>query len=274
MPPEKPSGSDEGRAGRLPVLFVSHGAPDIALEDSSFPRALESFGRPLRPRAIVVVSAHWEAPRPVRVTSSARPGIVHDFSGFPDELYRLDYPSPGDPELSGEIVEMLSEAGIGAAPDPARPLDHGAWVPLRFLRPSADLPVLQVSLPRPRSTREILAIGAALSALRERGVLLVGSGGVVHNLRRLRFDDRNAPPDDWAQAFEEWAIECIRREEIERLLRYREEAPSAALAAPSTEHLDPLFFVVGARQEGDRFRLVHSGIEYGNLSLAAFAFAA
>lgn len=272
MPPEKRSPTEPTGAPRLPVLFVSHGAPDIALQDSNFSRALESFGREVEPHAIVIVSAHWEAPRPVRVTSSARPGVLHDFGGFPDELYRLDYPAPGDPELAREIVAMLERAGIGAAADAVRPFDHGAWVPLRFLRRAADVPALQVSLPRPRTPEDVVAMGSVLRGLRERSVLLVGSGGAVHNLSRLRLGDREAPPDRWALAFENWVIDRVREGELDRLLRYREEAPGADLAVPSSEHLDPLFFAVGARRADDEFRLVHSGIEYGNLSLAAFAF--
>jgi 4,5-DOPA dioxygenase extradiol len=273
MPLVKFSATEGGAsAERLPVLFVSHGAPDIALQESSFSRALESFGRQLDPRAIVAVSAHWEAPPPVRVTSSERPGIVHDFGGFPEALYRLDYPAPGDPGLAREICRRLELAGVPSAPDPGRPFDHGAWVPLRFLRPAADVPVVQMSLPVPRSPEQVLAMGAALSDLRERGVLLLATGGIVHNLRRLRFDRPEAPPDDWVLRFEEWLLERLQDGQTDRILRYREEAPGASLAAPSTEHFDPLFFALGARQAGDRFVLVHSGIEYGNLSLAAFAF--
>ena len=271
MPLEKPSATENG-GSRLPVLFVSHGAPDIALKESSFSRSLEAFGREIAPRAIAVVSAHWEAPRPVRVNASTRPGVMHDFRGFPEELYRLDYAAPGDPPLAREIAALLTAAGIAADGDAARPLDHGAWVPLRFLWPAGDVPVVQISLPRPRTPEQVLSMGAAVSGLRERGVLLLGSGGVVHNLARLRFADPGAPSDEWARGFEQWLLDRLERGETQAVLRYRDEAPGAALAAPSTEHFDPIFFTLGARRPDDRFRLVHSGIEYGNLSLAAFAF--
>ena len=271
MPPARSSSTEPGER-RLPVLFVSHGAPDIALGESSFSRALAGFAAGLSPRAVLVVSAHWEAPAPVRVTASDRPGVLHDFGGFPDALYRLEYPAPGDPALAREIVRDLSAAGIPAAEEVERPLDHGAWVPLRFLFPNASVPVVQVSLPKPRSPQTVLQMGIALSAWRDRGVFLLASGGAVHNLRRLRFGEPDAPADEWAVAFESWLLGSLERGETARILRYREEAPDAALAAPTPEHFDPIFFALGARREEDTFRLVHSGIDYGNLSLAAFAF--
>ena len=270
MEPARSSRTEPG--ARLPVLFVSHGAPDIALGESSFSRALGQFGRTLSPRAVVAVSAHWETPAPVRVTSSERPRIVHDFGGFPDALYRLDYPAAGDPALAREIADDLAAAGIPATIDSARPLDHGAWIPLRFLFPSASVPVLQVSLPRPRSPELVLGIGRVLSPWRDRGVFLLASGGVVHNLGRLKFGEPDATPDTWAAGFERWLLEQLELGETDRVLRYRETGPGAALAAPTTEHFDPIFFALGARRSDDRFRIIHSGIEYGNLSLAAFAF--
>lgn len=255
-----------------PVLFVSHGSPDVALEDSPYTRALTSFGREAGARAVVVVSAHWEAPAPVRVSSSQRNEVVHDFGGFPPELYRLDYPAPGDPTLSSEIVRSLQSVGIEAAMEPAHALDHGAWVPLRFLYPRADVPVVAVSLPRPRTPLEVARLGEALAPLRDRGVLLLASGGTVHNLARLKFGEKRAPEDSWAVAFEEWLSERLARREIDRILDYRSEAPGARLAAPSTEHFDPIFVALGAARPDDAFRPLYDGIEHGNLSLRTFAF--
>ncbi len=256
---------------RFPALFVSHGAPGVALENSDYTRALAAFGRELRPRTVVVVSAHWEESTPVRVTGSPQTTIQHDFSGFPAELYRLRYPAPGDPDLSAEIVRLLERNGLRAVLDPARPLDHGVWVPLQFLYPEADVPVVSVSLPEPRTAQTVAQMGAALSPLRDRDTLLLGSGGIVHNLRRLRFGEKEAPADDWARAFDDWVAERLASHEFERIFAYRQEAPGADLAVPSTEHFDPLFFVLGAAQGPERARTLHAGIEYGNLSLRTFA---
>ena len=227
----------------------------------------------MRPAAVALMSAHWEERAPVRATSWERANVVHDFSGFPAALYELDYPAPGAPRLSRRIVALLSGAGVPADSDSARPLDHGAWVPLRFLYPEADVPVVELSLPFPRSPEGLGRIGKALAGLREEGVLLVGTGGLVHNLQRARFAERTAPADAWAREFEHWVMACLRNREMEKLCAYRREAPSASLAAPTPEHFDPLFFVVGASDERDRLETLYEGFEYGNLSMRTIAFA-
>jgi len=252
---------------RLPALFVSHGSPMTALEDSAYTRALEAFGAGLPPpRAIAVVSAHWEAPWPVRVTAHARPPLIYDFGGFPEPLYRLTYPAPGAPGLATEIVARLAEAGLSAAPDPARGFDHGVWVVLRRLRPAADVPVVAVSLPRPATPDDLRRIGAALGPLRDRGVLLVGSGGIVHNLGRL-----GAVTPEWARGFDDWIRARLAARDDAALLAYRAAAPAATLAAPTPEHLDPLFVVLGSAGPGERVVDVFEGFEHGSLSMRTFA---
>lgn len=257
---------------RLPVLFVSHGAPDLALEDSAYTRSLTEFGNGVHPRAIVILSAHWEERAPVRVGASRRFKTIHDFGGFPSDLYEIRYPAPGDPDLAAETVVLLEAAGIPALLDPVRGLDHGAWVPLRFLYPAADVPVVPVSLPRPRSPASVSALGRALSSLTERGVLLVGSGGLVHNLARLSPGGKKAPVESWARGFEEWIVDRLSSKDEASLLEYRSLAPHAELAAPTPEHFDPLLFTVGAARPEDRFQSLHEGFEYGTLSLRAFVY--
>jgi 4,5-DOPA dioxygenase extradiol len=256
---------------RFPALFVSHGSPLVALDRDEYDRALARFaeGHP-PPAAIVAVSAHWETRAPVRVSSSERPPTIHDFGGFPEELYRLAYPAPGAPELAREIVASLEEALVPATLDPARGLDHGAWVPLRFLYPDAGVPVVQVSLPRPRTAEAVFQIGRALAPLRDRGVLLFGSGGIVHNLGLVKFDDKHAPVDEWARAFDRWIAERLERLDTDALLSY-EEAPHARLAVPTTEHLDPLFAVLGGARPDEGVSLVFEGFHHGNLSMRSFA---
>jgi 4,5-DOPA dioxygenase extradiol len=256
---------------RMPVVYLSHGTPLAAIEKDEYTRALRRAGEELpTPQAIVIVSAHAEAPAPVRVTSAERPRLVYDFHGFPEELYRLQYPSPGRPDLADEIVVALRAAGIRALPDPVRGLDHGAWVPLLHAYPAADIPVLEVTLPVPRIPEDLLAIGRALAPLRDRGVLLIGSGGVVHNLGRVRFGETQAPVDPWARSFDDWVRARVETLDVPGLLEYR-AAPGAALAVPTTEHFDPLFMVMGAALPGDRVVDLHEGFRYGNLSLRCFA---
>lgn len=259
----------------FPALFVSHGAPTAALERGAYQRALSAWaGTRPRPRAVVVVSAHAEVPGPVRVNAAGRPSIVHDFHGFPPALYELRYPAPGSPDLAREVAAAFAAAGLEAVLDTGRGWDHGVWVPLRLLYPSADVPVVAVSLPVPRTPERLLAMGRALLPLRGRGVLLFGSGGIVHNLRRLRWEDLEGPPEPWAAAFGAWVDERLQALDEEGLRAYASRAPHADLAVPTTEHLDPLFFVLGARESADRVQGVYEGFRYGTLSLRSFALAA
>lgn len=256
---------------RSPVLFVSHGAPSVALEDNAYTRALSTWGATLRPSAVVIVSAHWEQRQPARVTSAGQHQTLHDFSGFPAPLYQLRYPAPGHPALAAEIAGLLESAEVPALLDPSRPLDHGAWVPLRFLFPKADVPVVAVSLPWPREPRLIARIGEALCVLRDRGVVLVGSGGAVHNLSAIRFDDKDGPAQPWAKRFDAWIAARVAARDLESLLAWRKLAPDPDLAHPTTEHLDPIFFAAGAGGPSDRAETLHEGFQYGSVSMRTFA---
>jgi 4,5-DOPA dioxygenase extradiol len=256
-----------------PALFVSHGAPTAALDDDDYTHALAAWGDGVgRPRAIVVVSAHSEARGPVRVNAAAQPPLVYDFYGFPDELYALRYPAPGSPVLADDILARLGTASIEAQRDETSGWDHGVWVPLRLAFPAADLPVVSLSLPVPRTPELLLRAGAALAPLREEGVLLVGSGGIVHNLRQLRWSAGEAP-EPWAAAFDDWVGERLEALDVDGLRSYG-LAPDAALAVPSSEHFDPLFFVLGSRTPRDRVCAVYAGFRYGTLSLRSFALSA
>jgi 4,5-DOPA dioxygenase extradiol len=252
---------------KLPAAFISHGAPTIALEEQGgFARALRAFGASVpRPRAVAAVSAHWTVPDGSAVTVSPRPPTVHDFGGFPEALYRIRYPAPGAPDVASAAARLLDAAGFPTALDPERGLDHGAWVPLRFVFPDADVPVFQIALPDGEEPEALYRFGAALAPLREDGVLLVGTGGVVHNLSRVRFDG-GGPPEPWASAFDAWAAERLARLDREGLARWR-EAPHARLAAPTPEHLDPLLVVVGAASADETVSTIYEGFTYGNLSM-------
>jgi len=255
----------------FPALFVSHAAPSVAIEEDAYTRALGAWPRERpTPRAIVVVSAHWEARGPVRVNIGPRPGLLYDFYGFPPALYQLTYDAPGAPALAGEILEALDVAGLDPAVEPARGWDHGVWVPLRLLFPEARVPVVAVSMPVPRDPGLLIRVGQALAPLRERGVLLFGSGGVVHNLHRLD-PSKDAPVVGWAAAFDTWVAEQLPTLNVATLTDYERLGPHVDLAAPTSEHFDPLFFVLGSRSKKDHAEPVCEGFHYGSLSLRSFA---
>jgi 4,5-DOPA dioxygenase extradiol len=252
-----------------PSLFLAHGSPMLALEGGAWGQAVAALGQQLPPlRAILVCSAHWEAPGPFLLTSAEVPGIQHDFGGFPKALYSLAYQAPGSPAVAEEAAELLRGAGLEVRLDPLRSLDHGAWVPLRYLAPEANTPVVQLSLPRPRTPEQLLAAGRALAPLRDSGVLILGSGGIVHNLGRLDWAEASAP-QPWALAFEGWVRERLAGGDVAALLDWR-EAPGAAESVPTSEHLDPLFFALGAA--GGKAEPLFAGWQLGSLSLASYAF--
>ncbi len=253
----------------LPTAFLAHGSPMLALEGEAWSEAVTRFGQRLpHLRAILVCSAHWEATGPFRLSSAEVPGVMHDFGGFPEALYTLDYPASGSPELAAEAARLLGDAGLEATLDPQRPLDHGAWVPLRYLKPAADVPVVQLSLPRPRTPELLLAAGRALAPLRDSGVLILGSGGIVHNLRRLDWAG-TAAPQPWATAFDRWIRERLAAGD-ETALKAWAQAPGAAESVPTSEHLDPLFVALGAA--GGTPENLFDGWQLGSLSLSSFAF--
>jgi 4,5-DOPA dioxygenase extradiol len=255
----------------LPALFVGHGSPMMALEDDAYTKALHGFGKSVQDvEAIVVISAHWERELPVRVTASQRPELIYDFFGFPQDLYDLEYPAKGDPALAKEIAKTLSATGVAVDKDEHRGLDHGCWVPMRHLYPSADVPVIQISIPRPSDPTALFRLGQLLSPFRSRGVLLIGSGNVVHNLRRAGFE-KDAPIDQWATDFDLWFRERLETMDVGGALDYRNRAPHSMLAVPTTEHFDPALVVLGAAAAGEKARHVFEGIYNANVSMRCFA---
>lgn len=258
---------------RLPSLFVSHGAPTLILDDVPARAFLARVGDDLgRPSAIVVVSAHYLAPV-VRADRSPRPRTIHDFGGFPKELYEVEYPAPGDPGLADEIVALANAAGLEAESDDRWGLDHGAWVPLALMYPEADIPVVAVSVDPHAGPAHHRALGAALAPLRDRGVLIVGSGSLTHNLheipRPFRPIDRPAP--DWVREFAEWTADAIAQGRTADLLDYRRRAPHSARNHPTEEHLLPLFAALGAGGGGPGRRL-HDSTTFAVLQMDAYAF--
>jgi 4,5-DOPA dioxygenase extradiol len=262
----------------LPVLFISHGAPTFAIEPGRAGPQLTELGRTLpHAKAVLVVSPHWMTPREVRVTTSAQPDTIHDFGGFPRALYELQYPVAGHPALAARTAELLNEAGFPTRLDPQRGLDHGAWVPLRHLLPDAHVPVFQVSLPHPLDPAGALALGRALAALRDEGVLIVGSGSMTHNLNEFRgHGGGDAPP--YVAEFTRWvrgAVQAATQHgNVQPLIDYRSLAPHALRAHPSDEHFLPLLVAVGAASAGEPLQVIDGGITYGALSMESYAIGA
>jgi 4,5-DOPA dioxygenase extradiol len=255
---------------RLPTLFVSHGAPTFALEPGIAGPKLSELGRQLaRPRAVLVVSPHWMT-REVSVATAARPRTIHDFGGFPEELYRIEYPAPGDPELAKAAGNLLSAAGYHVNMDPQRGLDHGAWVPLRHLFPAADVPAFQVSLPVNLDGSKAWEFGAALAPLSQQGVLIMGSGSLTHNLQEV-FSPHGGDTLHAAR-FVDWVRDAVLTHDRERLVRALELAPNAARAHPTSEHFLPLLIAAGAASADARVQVIEGGMTHGVLSMESYVF--
>ena len=247
--PEEQAGAVAERAqkanspGRMPTLYIGHGAPPL-VDDALWVAELAAWAKALpRPKAVLMVSAHWEnAPLTMGATQTGVP-LVYDFGGFPERYYRVQYRSPGAPQLAADVRKLLSDQKV--AEEPERGLDHGAYVPLTVMYPEADVPVLQISMPS-LDPEELFAIGRRLRPLRDQGVLVIGSGFLTHGLPFLRDFRLDAPPPDWSMEFDAWAHEALEHGDIDELSDFRHRAPAVRYAHPRTEHLAPLFVTLGA----------------------------
>ncbi|MDD3352261.1 class III extradiol ring-cleavage dioxygenase [Zoogloea sp.] len=254
---------------RHPVLFLSHGAPDILLKGGASVALWKQLGAALpRPRAILVISAHWAARMPL-VSTAATPETIHDFGGFPPALYSMHYPAPGAPTLAARVADLLHSAGLPCEESPHRGLDHGAWIPLKAMFPDADIPVLQLALQPFAGPGWHFRIGQALRALREEGILILASGAITHNFAWLTWGEDSAPLPQ-ARMFSDWTGATLARGDREILLDYRHQAPHGAAAHPSEEHLLPLFVALGAADpEETPLRLEPEFIQ-GGLAMDAY----
>jgi len=239
------------------------------LETGPYARSLAEFGKSVAPAAIVVISAHWEEPG-IQIAAGAHPPLIYDFGGFPQELYQITYDAPGSPSLAAEIAARLKQAGFAAGLDRRRGWDHGVWVPLRLMFPDAHIPVVEISLPMQWSPSELYKVGQALSAFRQEGVLVMGSGGIVHNLRMMNWREKGAPQEPWASDFQQWVRNRIEKHDLEELFAYEKAAPNASWAVPTPEHFMPLFPVLGAAGRSAKLLPIFEGIEYANMSMFSF----
>jgi len=254
---------------QAPVLFISHGAPTFAVEPGALGPQLERWGKHLTGlHAVLVISPHWQT-NGIKVMTSPTPETLHDFGGFPAALYRLRYDVAGQPPLAMHAGALLQAAGFEVEIDDRRGLDHGAWVPLRYLLPEARLPVFQVSMPYDLDPQGAIRIGRELAPLRDSGVLIVGSGSLTHNLHEFRTGISSE--SQYAQEFARWVHESIVSRDIESLLAYRTRAPHAQRAHPTEEHFLPLLIALGASAGTDNIVPIEGGMTYGVLSMDSYA---
>jgi len=249
----------------LPSIFIAHSAPMLALATRRG-EDYRTWGKSLpRPQAMLVMSAHWETPRPTLGAVETKP-LIYDFYGFPDALYDIEYPAPGAPDLAEVVTALLEENAYQVGHNDTRGLDHGVWVPLLHLFPDASVPILQISLPSSFTPEEIFYLGRTLVPLRERGILIAATGVLTHNLRQADLSEKSPVPD-WAHRFDNWVADCLQQQNWEALFDYLQQGPEAKLAHPTPEHFLPLLFAAGAAGEKPaKVTFPVEGFEYGSLS--------
>ncbi len=261
---------------RLPTLFISHGAPNMALTQNEAREFMAHLGnRYDRPAAIVICSAHFETKGPAVVTDD-RPEMIYDFRGFEKELYEIQYPAPGEPKIAEKVASLIETAGMSVERIEKRGFDHGTWVPLSLIYPNAEIPVVQVSIDPDETPDYHYRLGQALASLARQGVLLIGSGNITHNLMALFSQGQNPEQDKqmetWVEEFVSWFDDRMDAGDTAALLNYRSEAPHAMENHPEDDHLLPIFFSLGAAGEGYMAKKIHDSTQFGFLAMDAYEF--
>jgi 4,5-DOPA dioxygenase extradiol len=259
-------------AAKLPTIFLSHGSPMLALDAGEAGQFWQKLGRELpRPDAVLAVSAHWTTEQP-RVSATVANSTIYDFYGFPAPLYQIAYPAPGAPDLAKRVTQLLTAAKIPVDVDPARGLDHGAWVPLRNMYPLANMKVAQLSVQPHRDASWHVALGRALAPLAAENVLVLATGGAVHNLREMAPEGSPAPA--WAANFDRWLADTLAKGDEASFIDWVHQAPEPMRAQPTPEHFLPIFVAYGAAGEKPKSQQLFKGFTLGSMSMAAYRFAA
>ncbi|WP_407407721.1 dioxygenase [Peribacillus sp.] len=255
----------------MPSLFLSHGTPLLALEENSYTEFLKAYTKEIeKPTAIVILSAHWESDEQL-VSAVKKHEILYDYIDFPEEIYQVSYPASGNLELSDKILTLLSRVGIWGELDERRPLDHGAWGLLHLMYPKADIPIVSLSISSDLPFEKQYEIGKMLGALKRNNVLIIGSGGIVHNFNQIQPDLHVA--EGWAIRFENWVEEQVEKWDLESLFDYERIGPYSSEAVPFKGHFIPLIIAMGAGDTNKKAKILHRSFQYGNLSLTAWEFA-
>lgn len=251
---------------RIPALFLGHGNPMYAIEANRYADGWRQLGETLpRPQAILTISAHWYIDH-TAVTAMTQPRTIHDFYGFPQTLFDVHYPAPGSPELAQRVAQLLAPHEVRLDHDWG--IDHGSWSVLRHLYPDADIPVVQLSLDASKPPAWHYALAKQLAPLRDEGILILGSGNIVHNLRQLNWS-ANTPAFDWAERFSEWVKRQLQNGDHEALINYLNEGEDARLSVPTPDHYLPLFYVIAQQQEGEEVGFPIEGIDMGAIDMQA-----
>lgn len=254
----------------MPILFLGHGSPMNAIEDNGFTKKMQNLGQTLpTPKAILVISAHWMT-KGTWVTSMQNPRTIHDFYGFPQELFNIQYPAPGSPELASNVQNLVDQPNIGAD-DNEWGLDHGTWSVLKHLYPKANIPVVQLSLDMSQPPEFHFELGKKLKPLREQGILILGSGNIVHNLRKISWD-YNAKPVDWSLEFDEWVKAKTLDRDFLPLVNEATKSEIGRLSIPTPDHYYPFLYILGAAQNNDELHFDIEGIQNGSISMRSFRF--
>lgn len=257
---------------KTPSIFLSHGSPMLALEDAPTTHFLRGLAADLpRPKAIVIVSAHFETDI-VTVTGGQKLETIYDFGGFPAELYQLKYPASGDIEISQHVVSILADAGINANIDNSRGLDHGAWNPLLLMYPDADIPVIAVSIQPHKDAAWHYKVGQALSSLTDENILVIGTGNLTHNLREAFRGKNYEQTPEWVSAFAQWVEDRLKANDIESLLKWETLAPYAHQNHPTADHFLPFFVALGAGGKKLHAEKLHDDVALNVLAMDAYAF--
>lgn len=259
---------------RVPAIFVSHGAPSVLVESGPWQLTLEMIGRGIKPRAIVIMSAHWRSRLGFEIGFQELFETVYDFSGFSESLYQFKYPAKGDQDIAQQCVDLLRGAAFSSEILTNHGLDHGAYVPLHFLWPKADVPVIPIAISAKATPQDLFRAGEILAPLRNEGVMILGSGGMVHNLGEIAWEKASSSlPEEWAAEFEGWVLNALADRDFAALCDFREHAPHGKKAHPTWEHFAPLFFVAGASSAWDEeFQELYKGWSFGSLSMACIGY--
>lgn len=254
----------------LPSLFLAHGSPMLAIEETEYTNFLKSLGQKYQPKAIVIFSAHWESElHSISYTNNGYE-TIYDFYGFPDELYAIKYPAKGSKKIAKLVEKRFKDVGIPLQRDTSRGLDHGSWTLLSKMYPHADIPVIQLSINPFLIPEAQYMIGEALKGLGREDILVIGSGVTVHNLRMVNWNQTT--PEPWAEKFDDWLIEKLEKKELADLFQYHKFAPNADFAVPRPEHFVPFFIALGSGYGLEQAKVIHRSYEFGTLSYLCFEF--